>query len=69
MAAPTQVVGKVLWGQVTLTMPFQMSLFTSSLLLAQVVRGVHLPCFNTMSAYENFTAQPANLSKSTPPTF
>lgn len=66
-AAPTQVVGNVLWGQVTLAMPFQMSLFTSSLLLTQVVWGVHFPCFNTMSAYENFTAQPSDLSKSTPP--
>ena len=66
-AAPTQVVGNVLWGQVTLAVPFQMSLFTSSSLLTQVVWGVHFPCFNTMSAYENFTTQPSDRSKSTPP--
>lgn len=61
IAVTTEVVGRMLWGQVTLMAPFQLLPFTSSLLLTQVVWGVH-----TVSASENFTAQPANHSKTYP---
>lgn len=61
IAVTTEVAGRMFWGQVTLMVPFQLLPFTSSLLLTQVVWGVH-----TVSAYENFTAQPANHSKTSP---